>query len=46
MAAGTLATARVVGVEPLRQIYLVRLKSRTLTRAADAFLEFVRERGS
>ncbi len=46
VAAGTLATARVVGVEPLRQIYLVRLKSRTLTRAADAFLEFVRERGS
>ncbi len=45
-AAGRLATARVAGVEPLRQIYVVRLKGRTLTRAAEAFLEFARERGS
>lgn len=45
-AAGRLETARVAGVEPLRQIYVVRLKSRTLTRAAEAFLEFARERGS
>ncbi len=45
-AAGTLATAKVAGIEPQRQIYVVRLKSRTLTRAAEAFLDFARERGA
>jgi DNA-binding transcriptional LysR family regulator len=44
LAAGTLATARVAGVEPVRQIYVVRPRGRTLTRAADAFLAFARER--
>jgi DNA-binding transcriptional LysR family regulator len=42
VAAGTLATARVEGVEPVRQIYVVRPRGRTLTRAADAFLAFAR----
>jgi DNA-binding transcriptional LysR family regulator len=46
LAAGTLATARVEGVEPRRQIYVVRLKGRTLTRAADAFIEFARAQGA
>jgi len=44
LAAGTLATARVAGVEPVRQIYVVRPRGRTLTRAAEAFLAFARER--
>jgi DNA-binding transcriptional LysR family regulator len=44
LAAGTLATARVAGVEPVRQIYVVRPRGRTLTRAADGFLAFARER--
>jgi DNA-binding transcriptional LysR family regulator len=44
LAAGTLAAARVAGVEPARQIYLVRPRGRTLTRAAGAFLELARER--
>jgi len=43
LAAGTLATARVAGVEPVRQIYVVRPKGRTLSRAADAFLAFARK---
>ncbi len=42
LAAGTLAVARVAGVEPVREIYVVRLKGRTLSRAADAFLAFAR----
>ena len=46
LAAGTLAMARVAGVEPARQIYVVRPRGRTLTRAAEAFLEFARERAS
>jgi DNA-binding transcriptional LysR family regulator len=45
LAAGTLARARVKGVEPRRQIYVVRLKGRTLTRAAEAFIEFARAKG-
>ena len=44
LAAGTLATARVEGVEPARQIYAVRPRARTLSRAADAFLRFARAR--
>jgi DNA-binding transcriptional LysR family regulator len=43
LAAGTLETARVAGVEPARQLYVVRPRGRTLTRAADAFLVFARE---
>ncbi len=44
LAAGTLASARVAGLEPSRQLYVVRAKGRTPTRAAKAFLEFARER--
>jgi DNA-binding transcriptional LysR family regulator len=44
LAAGTLATARVNGLEPSREISLVRSAGRSPTRAADAFLEFARER--
>lgn len=46
LAAGTLAAARVTGVEPARQIYVVRAKGRPATRAAEAFLEFAREKTS
>jgi DNA-binding transcriptional LysR family regulator len=46
LAAGTLAAARVTGVEPARQIYVVRAKGRPATRAAGAFLEFAREKTS
>lgn len=38
LAAGTLATAHVAGVEASRQIYAVRPRGRVLSRAADAFL--------
>src|SRR4051794_5657091 len=43
-AAGTLATARVEGLEPVREISLVRSAGRSPTRAAEAFLAFARER--
>ena len=46
LAAGTLATAVVEGVEPKRQIYVVRARGRVPTRAAEAFLEFAKERVS
>ena len=44
LAAGTLALARVKGVEPARQIYVVRPRGRAASRAAEAFLELVRTR--
>jgi DNA-binding transcriptional LysR family regulator len=44
--AGTLAMARVAGLEPARQIYVVRAKGRPPTRAGAAFLEFAREKTS
>jgi DNA-binding transcriptional LysR family regulator len=44
LAAGTLVSARVEGLEPRRAISLVRSSGRTETRAARAFLEFARER--
>jgi DNA-binding transcriptional LysR family regulator len=44
LSAGTLATARVKGLEPARQISLVRSAGRSPTRAADAFVAFARER--
>ena len=44
LAAGTLATARVEGLDPARDISLVRSAGRSPTRAAEAFLEFARER--
>lgn len=46
LVAGTLAFARVAGLEPSRQLYVVRAKGRAPTRAAKAFLEFARERVS
>jgi DNA-binding transcriptional LysR family regulator len=46
LAAGTLAVARVEGIEPARQIYVVRAKGRPATRAAAAFLKFAREKAS
>ncbi|MBD0348425.1 MAG: LysR family transcriptional regulator [Thermoleophilia bacterium] len=44
LAAGTLAAARVDGLEPVREISLVRATGRALTRASDAFVAFARER--
>ena len=44
LAAGTLAEARVEGLEPARDIFLARSPGRTLTRAAQAFLDLARER--
>ena len=41
---GTLASARVRGLEPVRQISLVRASGRVRTRLAEAFVEFARER--
>jgi len=42
LAAGTLAAARVRGLEPAREISLVRPAGRSPTRAAAAFVEFAR----
>ena len=42
--AGTLAVARVKGLEPSRDLSLVRVSGRTPTRAAEAFVAFARER--
>jgi DNA-binding transcriptional LysR family regulator len=44
LAAGTVAAARVEGLEPAREISLVRASGRALTRAAEAFVAFARER--
>jgi DNA-binding transcriptional LysR family regulator len=44
LAAGTLAAAHVEGLEPAREISLVRAAGRSGTRNAAAFLEFARER--
>jgi len=44
LAAGTLAAARVSGVEPAREIYVVRPRGRIPTRAAEAFLSFAKDR--
>jgi DNA-binding transcriptional LysR family regulator len=44
LAAGTLAAARVEGLDAKREISLVRAAGRTPTRAADAFVEFARAR--
>jgi DNA-binding transcriptional LysR family regulator len=43
LAAGTLAVARVQGLEPTRQIWVVRSRGRPPTRAAEAFLAFAAE---
>jgi DNA-binding transcriptional LysR family regulator len=44
LAAGALAEARVEGLEPVRDISLVRASGRTPTRVGSAFVEFARER--
>jgi DNA-binding transcriptional LysR family regulator len=42
--AGTIVEARVEGLEPAREISLVRAARRRATRVADAFVAFARER--
>jgi DNA-binding transcriptional LysR family regulator len=42
--AGTLATARVRGLEPARQISFVRAGGRVATRVAEAFVDFAKKR--
>jgi DNA-binding transcriptional LysR family regulator len=42
--AGTLATARVRGLDPVREIFLARATGRSETRAARAFVTFAQER--
>ena len=44
LAAGTLAEARVEGLELERDVFVVRATGRVETRAARAFLEFARDR--
>jgi DNA-binding transcriptional LysR family regulator len=44
LAAGTISAARVDGLEPARQIYLVRSAARIPTRAAETFAGFARGR--
>ena len=44
VAAGTVAVAAVEGLEPAREITLVRSAGRAETRVAQAFVEFARER--
>jgi len=44
LAAGTLAEARVEGLEPRRQLYAVRVAGRSPSRAAEVFLELARAR--
>jgi DNA-binding transcriptional LysR family regulator len=44
LTAGTLAAATLAGLQPSRQVYLVRSSSRVPTRAAEAFVAFARER--
>jgi DNA-binding transcriptional LysR family regulator len=44
LAVGRLAAAQVEGIEPARQIYIVRARGRSHTRAADSFLAFAKER--
>jgi DNA-binding transcriptional LysR family regulator len=44
LAAGTLTSARVKGLDAKREISLARAAGRTATRAVDAFVEFARGR--
>jgi DNA-binding transcriptional LysR family regulator len=44
LAAGSLAAARVKGLDPTREISLVRSTGRTPSRVAEAFVEFARGR--
>jgi DNA-binding transcriptional LysR family regulator len=43
LATGVLATARVRGLDPVREIMLARASGRSETRAARAFVQFARE---
>jgi DNA-binding transcriptional LysR family regulator len=43
LAAGRVATARVRGLDPVREIFLARAGGRTETRAARAFVAYARE---
>jgi DNA-binding transcriptional LysR family regulator len=43
LAAGRLATARVRGLDPVREIFLARAGGRSETRAARAFIAYARE---
>jgi LysR family transcriptional regulator, transcriptional activator of the cysJI operon len=44
LTAGTLSSARVKGLDPMREISLVRSAGRSPTRAAEAFLAFAKKR--
>jgi DNA-binding transcriptional LysR family regulator len=44
LASKQLASARVEGLDPAREISLVRASGRSLSRVAEAFLAFARER--
>lgn len=44
LAVGQLACARVEGLDPAREISIVQASGRSLTRVAEAFLAFARER--
>ena len=44
LASGAIATARVRGLDPVREIFLVRATGRSETRAAREFVEFARTR--
>src|ERR671937_778318 len=44
LASGTLTSARVEGLDPAREISLVRSAGRSPTRAGEAFVSFARER--
>ena len=44
IAAGTISTARVEGLDPAREISLVRAAGRAETRVARAFVAFARDR--
>jgi DNA-binding transcriptional LysR family regulator len=43
LAAGTIAIARVEGLDPVREIFLARAAGRSETRAARAFVEYARQ---
>jgi DNA-binding transcriptional LysR family regulator len=44
LSAGTIATARVRGLDPVREIFLARANGRTETRVAQAFVQFAATR--
>jgi DNA-binding transcriptional LysR family regulator len=46
LVAGTIGAARLAGVEPSRQIYVVRSSARVPSRAAEAFVAFALDRAN